>query len=77
MAHARDPGCIGLPAGEILGEPDDQVVVQAHLRAFAERPLAQAPGESRDADSIVDMNMTDSDLYAVSVGRSCPTSRLN
>jgi hypothetical protein len=31
---------VELSAGEILGEPDDQVVVHAHLHAFADRPLA-------------------------------------
>ena len=35
-------GGTGLSAGELLGEPDDQVVVQAYLDAFAERMLALA-----------------------------------
>jgi hypothetical protein len=33
---------IELSDDEILGEPDDQVVIYGHLHAFAERPLAPA-----------------------------------
>jgi len=33
---------IELSADEILGEPDDQVVIHGHLHAFAEGPLAAA-----------------------------------
>jgi len=33
---------IELSADEILGEPDDQVVVHGHLHAFADWPLAAA-----------------------------------
>src|SRR5580693_6036098 len=33
---------IELSDDEILGEPDDQVVIHGHLHAFAERPLAPA-----------------------------------
>jgi len=36
---------IGLSADEILGEPDDQVIIHGHVHAFAERPLAAAVGD--------------------------------
>ena len=37
---------IELSTDEILGEPDDQVVIHGHLHAFAERPLAPAGAPS-------------------------------
>jgi len=39
---------IELSADEILGEPDDQVVIHGHLHAFAERPLPQERPGHRD-----------------------------
>src|ERR1700747_3204410 len=49
--HPSDPGTSGhaamrcgieLSADEILGEPDDQVVIHGHLHAFGQRPLSPA-----------------------------------